>query len=81
MAIRGISLPLETVNEEIEKIKSTILPDKKNDARRIRRHIFNTDGHLAINATSIKLGDRRYPKDKRVVMKHIHGTEEMTFDA
>jgi len=57
------------------------LPDKKNDARRIRRHIFNTDGHLAINATSIKLGDRRYPKDKRVVMKHIHGTEEMSFDA
>jgi hypothetical protein len=74
---RGISLHIETVDEEVEKLRLTISPDKEIGAHRIRRHIFNTDGHLAINATLIKLGYRLYQKDKRVVMKQIHGAEEM----
>lgn len=77
LLLRGISLHIETVDEEVEKIRLTISPDKKIGAHRIRRHIFNTDGHLAVNATLFKLGHRLHQKDKRIVMTKIHGTEEV----
>jgi hypothetical protein len=34
---RGISLHIETIDEEVEKLRSTILPDKEIGAHRIRR--------------------------------------------
>ncbi len=77
LLLRGISLHIETVDEEVEKLRSAILPDKKIGAHRIRRHIFNTDSHLAINATLIEFGYRLHQKDKRIVMTKIHGAEEI----
>jgi hypothetical protein len=77
LLLRGISLHIYMVEKEVEKLRSTIMPEKKIGAHRISRHIFNTDSHLAINATLIKLGYRLHQKDKKIVMTKINGVEEI----
>ena len=77
LLLRNITLHLEIIDEEVEKLRSTILPNKKIGKHRIRRHIFNIDGHLAINATLAKEGYNLCQKDKRIVMSKIHESEEI----